>query len=148
MSQTDFLARYGNKIQPEPNSGCWLWIGAWSDRGYGVVRKNKRIMFAHRLSYEMEYGAVPDGLELDHKCRVKCCVRPDHLEAVTHHVNVLRGDRTKKKYICKRGHALTKDNLYVYLVGHSTFSRSCKICVLAKSARRYAEMKEARNVAD
>lgn len=148
MLQTDFLARYYKKIQPEPMSGCWLWSGAWSERGYGVVRKNKRLMFAHRLSYEMTNGKVPKGLELDHKCRVKCCVRPDHLEAVTHRINVLRGDRTKKHTHCKRGHALTKENLYVYVSGEDSFSRACKSCVLAKSGRRYAASKEARNVAD
>src|SRR6202030_118623 len=68
---------------PEPNSGCWLWLGACNEFGYGKFGKVK----AHRFSYEREKGPIPDGLEIDHLCRNKSCVNPDHLEAVTHGEN-------------------------------------------------------------
>lgn len=76
---------------PEPNSGCWLWFGATTERGYGVVVANGRSIRAHRISYETAKGQIPEGLVLDHLCRVHCCVNPDHLEAVTQLENVRRG---------------------------------------------------------
>ena len=65
--------------------GCWLWQGV--DALYGMFRGT----VAHRLSYEDAYGPIPQGLEIDHLCSVFLCVRPDHLEAVTHVINVMRG---------------------------------------------------------
>lgn len=69
----------------EPNSGCWLWGGTIVADGYGALfvdaqTKSKR---AHRLSYEHSRGPVPAGMVLDHKCRNRACVNPDHLEPVT-----------------------------------------------------------------
>lgn len=77
---------------PEPNSGCWLWIGSERESGgYGFIVRNGRSTAAHRVSYEMAKGPIPEGLVIDHLCRVHCCVNPDHLEAVTQLVNVRRG---------------------------------------------------------
>jgi hypothetical protein len=92
-------------VVPEPNSGCWLWMGKtyW---GYGLVakteggRKVKR--FAHRLSYEAAKGPIPDGLVIDHLCRTKCCVNPDHLEPVTARENVMRYHKARTH--CPNGH--------------------------------------------
>jgi hypothetical protein len=75
---------------PEPNSGCWLWLLAIDSSGYGrgeFVGKKDR---AHRLSYQAFKGAIPDGLTIDHLCRNKCCVNPDHLDAVTLTENIRR----------------------------------------------------------
>lgn len=72
--------------------GCWLWLGAVNNDGYGDVRRNGRVEKAHRVAYELTRGAVPDGLELDHLCKTTRCVNPSHLEAVTHRENVLRGN--------------------------------------------------------
>ena len=71
---------------------CWIWLGAKDPLGYGRFR-NRTI--AYRFSYEQVKGSIPDGLELDHLCRVPSCVNPDHLEPVTHHENLLRGRGTK-----------------------------------------------------
>lgn len=114
---------------PEPMSGCWLWTGALSC-GYGVIGVNGRSMRAHRWSYERDKGPIPPELEIDHLCRVKCCVNPDHLEAVTHSVNISRTDSPAKgrafqlaKTHCPQGHPYSGDNLYVY-----KNIRGCRAC--------------------
>jgi len=76
---------------PEPNSGCWLWTKAVMANGYGLIMTSTGVRTAHRVSYEAHKGEIPAGLELDHKCRVRSCVNPDHLEAVTKTENVRRG---------------------------------------------------------
>ncbi len=78
-------------------TGCWIWTGYVSWLGYGMVgvAGERRIVYAHRAYYEREHGPIPDGLELDHLCRVRACVNPSHLEAVTHVENCRRGSMTK-----------------------------------------------------
>jgi DNA-binding XRE family transcriptional regulator len=71
----------------EPNTGCWLWAGADNGQDYGKFRGE----YAHRASYAMARGPIPQGMHLDHLCRVPCCVNPDHLEPVTNRVNAQRG---------------------------------------------------------
>lgn len=130
------------KVYPEPNSGCWLWTGALTTQGYGAiaVEGTRRKRVAHRLLYEMEVGAVPPGLCLDHKCRVRSCVNPSHLEAVTLGENCLRGvgsaaDNAKKTH-CKRGHPLSGENLRYQNHGKH---RRCAACEAARDkARRNA----------
>jgi hypothetical protein len=82
-------------IPPDrPDLGpCWIWHGAIT-RGYGTFRIGKEVngtALAHRLSYQWLVGPLPDGLELDHLCFVRCCVNPAHLEPVTHSINLERG---------------------------------------------------------
>lgn len=92
------------RIMPEPMSGCWLWTGAITVRGYGHVRLGGTMHRAHRAVYRAVRGDIPQGLELDHLCRVLACVNPGHLEPVTHLENVRRGLRAVKQQICRRGH--------------------------------------------
>jgi hypothetical protein len=77
--------------------GCWIWGGAVNTReagrDYGYIWDGSRKMLAHRWSYEHFVRPIPDGLEIDHTCETPRCVRPDHLEAVSHPVNVKRGRR-------------------------------------------------------
>lgn len=70
--------------------GCWVWTGSTNSRGYGQITINKKSKKAHRVMYELIRGTIPDGMELDHLCRVKSCVNPEHLEAVTHSENIKR----------------------------------------------------------
>ena len=85
------FVRLWSFISPEPNSGCWLWTGAISDTGYGNFYLNRKTVNAHKLLYQALREPVPAGLELDHKCRIRSCVNPDHLEPVTRSVNQKRG---------------------------------------------------------
>lgn len=75
---------------PEPNTGCWLYTNVFNN-GYGQIQINGRDTLAHRTAYEYFKGPIPEGLELDHLCRTKACVNPDHLEPVTRSENVRRG---------------------------------------------------------
>lgn len=74
----------------QDESGCWLWTAATTPTGYGQFRFHDGSRAAHRLAYEQMVGPIPDGLELDHLCRVRNCVNPDHLEPVTHAENLRR----------------------------------------------------------
>src|SRR5262247_3954687 len=81
---------------PEPNSACLLWVAGALHNGYGSIRvsvgrRRSRAMLAHRVAYELTRGPIPVGLQLDHLCRVRSCINPQHLEAVPQRVNLLRG---------------------------------------------------------
>lgn len=128
------VLRFVQKIEYSP-SGCWLWSGALSRAGYGLLqvpirRGQRRKAPAHRWAYERKHGLVPDGLVLDHLCRIRSCVNPEHLEVVTHRINVLRGVGTgaknARKYTCPKGHALVAGNLVPAQV--KLGARSCKTC--------------------
>ena len=91
-------------VEPEPNSGCWLWIGAWAAGGYGYVRRGGRTIKAARFIYETLVGEIPEGLQLDHLCRVRSCVNPAHLEPVVQAENIRRAMRARS--LCRHGHPL------------------------------------------
>lgn len=80
------------------HTGCWRWLGNIS-RGYGRCKGDpespQKTRLAHRVFYEHHVGPIPEGLELDHLCRNRWCVNPEHLEPVTRAVNVRRGAHTK-----------------------------------------------------
>lgn len=127
---TDVKEHLWSKVMPEPNSGCWIWMGAIRDNGYGQTSFHGHHETAHRATYEAFVGPVPEGLELDHLCRVRCCVNPDHLEPVTHSENVRRGLTTmrarerKAAVVCPAGHAYDTENTYVTPDG----ARRCRAC--------------------
>lgn len=123
--------------------GCWLWTGAADFNGYGRIIVNRKIVLTHRFSYELARGPIPDGLVLDHLCRIPGCVNPSHLEAVTQKENMRRGARVARTH-CKRGHRLADDNLEPYSIntlGH----RNCVTCRRERArgyrAARYAAAK-------
>ncbi len=129
------LERFERFVSPEPNSGCWLWTGNTAPGGYGMFSPaNSRNYQAHRFSYEQFKGPIPKGLEIDHKCRVRCCVNPDHLEAVTRRINLMRSTNfvavNGAKTHCKRGHELNAHNVRITKIG----GRSCRICMAAHQA--------------
>jgi hypothetical protein len=91
-------------VMPVTESGCWIWTGCDDGNGYGAVSFRCKRWLAHRLIYMAFIGNIPEDLELDHLCRVRCCVNPRHLEPVTRAVNVARGDGCQKT-VCYKGHS-------------------------------------------
>jgi hypothetical protein len=83
--------RFWRHVVRDPDTECWEWTAARKNGGYGSFAIGKGNVYAHRFAYEMLVGPIPEGLELDHLCRNRGCVNPDHLEPVTRQVNVLRG---------------------------------------------------------
>ena len=131
--------RFWRKVVCVIRTRCWVWTGAGSSvNGYGQFWLG-RLLAPHIWAYESLVGPVPDGLELDHLCRNRRCVNPEHLEAVTHQVNVLRGasplaDQARQT-LCKYGHPLDGGNLYVY-----RGRRSCRICIRRRLAESEARL--------
>lgn len=108
---------------------CWEWDAPDTSNGYGNLYVGRKRMRAHRLSYEVFVGEIPEGLEIDHLCRNRACCNPDHLEPVTARENTLRSPISptainSRKLKCKRNHDLTGDNVYV----SSLPRRVCKEC--------------------
>jgi len=109
------------KYQKVLKNGCWNWTGFINARGYGWTSYQHVSYLAHRLSYMVFIGPVPNrasGLQLDHLCRNKKCFNPRHLEIVTPRVNTLRAPDAPAtlnlaKSICVRGHELTPKNLQI-----------------------------------
>lgn len=98
----------------EKTDGCWLWKASrFSGKGYGQYKVGDKNVRAHRFSYELTKGTIPEGLTIDHLCRVQHCVNPDHLEAVPMLVNIARKPRAS---VCKRGHVREPN------------TRRCKVC--------------------
>ncbi len=87
--------RFMAKAYPEPNSGCWLWTGAVTHRGYGQFYAYGRQMGAHVFSHLWHKGKIPDGLVVHHRCNLPCCVNPEHLEAVTGQKNIQEGRKVR-----------------------------------------------------
>ena len=118
--------RFWEKVTPEPNSGCWLWVaGEVGGTGYGKFWTAGKTERAHRVSFAAANGAVPDGLILDHLCRTRCCVNPEHLDATTHRENQHRSPLTSAgKTHCRRGHPYEGYNLSITRSGE----RVCKAC--------------------
>jgi hypothetical protein len=107
------LDRFESKVIPEPNTGCWLWVGATDRNGYGSFRGEKPLINVkpHRWSYEHFVGPIPEGLTLDHKCETPQCVNPAHLQPVTLRENILRGSTNAsavnaRRSLCVHGHRL------------------------------------------
>lgn len=91
---------FSHYVEPEPNSGCHLWTGALDSKGYGmfwVGSASQPRQKAHRVAFLAAGGVIPAGMQIDHKCRVRCCVNPAHLEAVTCRENIVRGHRARKQ---------------------------------------------------
>lgn len=132
------LERLWGFIEPEPTSGCWIWLGARDKRGYGRLSFGGKSGFAHRVLYETYKSAVPSGHELDHRCRLTSCVNPDHLEPVTHRVNVLRGNGLTARYArrtnCIHGHSLA--DAHMWKNGRQRICRICRTCGKCRFATR------------
>jgi len=128
-------------VEPVTESGCWIYHGCVSPNGYAYARFEGKPVSVHRLLYTRFVGQIPLDLQIDHLCRVKCCVNPAHLEAVTSQENTLRGigpsAMNAKKTHCPRGHELIGNNVYLRL-GRM---RNCVLCRNLQNKMRRAKRK-------
>lgn len=130
------VGRFESKIAPGPG-GCWLWTGRKSHNGYGVFSVLGRSERVHRWSYEYHVGPIPDGLVIDHLCRVRACCNPWHLEPVTGRVNAGRGDNAMRS-VCCHGHPFDEQNTITRRQNArpDMLRRDCRECG-RQAARRY-----------
>jgi len=91
ISASKDVARFASKVVVDVTSGCWLWNAAKCWGGYARFSCGKRIVAGHRWAWEQRNGPVPEGLQLDHLCRTRHCVNPEHLQPVTLEENARRG---------------------------------------------------------
>jgi hypothetical protein len=131
-----FHSQTGENLGP-----CWLWTASTYVAGYGQFRVAGRTVGAFRFAYELLVGPIPAGLQPDHLCRVRLCVRPDHLELVTSAENTRRGDsgaHHAAKTHCPQGHPYDDENTYVY-----DDRRYCRPCHRAHNAAYRARKRAA-----
>lgn len=140
-------ARFWAKV--DIGEGCWIWLANKTADGYGLFHRSVedgRSLFAHRYSYVLHFGPIPEGFQIDHLCRVPSCVRPDHLEAVTARENTLRGfgptAMNARKAFCKHGHPFDATNTYVTNKGR----RICRICAAGIQRRKWARRRALRRM--
>lgn len=148
--------RFWSKVDKgaEPDS-CWLWTAATTNGGYGLFRWDGKMQLAHRVAYEMAYGTLPSGLELDHRCHSyaptcqggdeclhRACCNPLHLEAVSPRVNALRSRsfaaKNAAKSHCPLNHPYDAENTYIQ---PSSGKRYCRECKRQSNARRRQRQK-------
>ena len=129
-------SRFWEKVQA--TGFCWEWAAAKTS-GYGVCWNGSKIYRAHRWAYEHLVGPIPAGMYVDHLCRNRSCVNPDHMELVTNAENIRRGQagrltgaKNRAKTECPQGHPYNADNTYVNPQGE----RSCRECARRRSSRR------------
>lgn len=125
-------------------TGCWLWTRGLSPHGYGEGCERGGASRAHRMAYRGFVGPIPEGLELDHVCRVRRCVNPEHLEPVTHQENMRRGETIAAanalKTHCRQGHPYDAANTHVLPDG----SRTCRTCHRERMKRARSDKPQAR----
>lgn len=130
-------------LPPEgvPGGPCWNWLGGFFKAGYGQFALGRMPRKAHRVSYTINIGDVPNAMPLDHLCKNKGCCNPLHTEPVTYRENAVRCDsevgKNSRKTHCKSGHALEGDNVFYYkpTPDRPHGRRYCRVCRRESEAR-------------
>lgn len=151
----DLLDRWLLRVEKDGHGGCWRWTGKAYPRGYGAFYLGGgRYMSAHRWGYQRLVEPVPDHLDMDHLCRNRWCVNPDHLEPVTHTENIRRGEaaeanilRNQRRTHCVHGHELSSENTTLRYSRGNPY-RQCVICERAGSRKRSANYYKRRKAAN
>ena len=133
------LDRLAPKIAVDDN-GCWIWLGATIRSGYGHFHVDGKYVKTHRWTYEHFVGPIPDGMQIDHLCRVVACCNPGHLEPVTPLENIRRSAGNATRTHCRHGHAFDAENT-IWLTRASGRAagqryRRCRECSIATERRR------------
>ena len=136
--KADPAERFWKFVEKQPSGACWHWTGSISPSGYGRFGLRRGTMVqAHRFAYEALVGPIPEGLDLDHLCRVRNCVNPEHLEPVSRAENLRRGvgvggkrpggmhEINAAKTHCKHGHEFTPENT---AINSASGCRQCRTC--------------------
>jgi hypothetical protein len=132
--------RFWAKVDKSTFLECWIWTAA-KTFGYGTFSlKPGHTVRAHRFSYEQTYGPIPEGLQLDHLCRIRHCVNPEHLEAVTGKTNMERGQQARKTH-CDSGHPFNVLNTRI----RSNGTRRCRHCERIWARKYYKEKHKCKN---
>lgn len=143
------LDRYERSFTVNPDTDCWVWNSTNNGQGYARFWYGSKRIMAHKVAYLMMRGKPSEGLVLDHLCRVRNCVNPYHLEAVTNQENIARGNvgsNHRDKTHCKNGHILSGDNLVYYKSKRckSGFTRGCRTCKRVYKERYLERLKNGR----
>lgn len=137
--------RFWMKVDRRGPDECWEWTGKKDNNGYGKMYDGGSIDYnkqyaAHRISWEINRGPIPTGLTIDHLCRNRGCVNPDHLEPVTSAVNTMRGygyfAKNSRRTHCPKGHPLSGSNLKMMKKDGKPY-RACLVCLRFDSLNRY-----------
>lgn len=145
----NIFERIDRSTVPEPNTGCILWLGTLDKDGYGKTTYKNKFVRAHRLVYMLEYGEIPKGSLIQHKCDTPACCNINHLEIGTPLSNMqdkVSKGRLKNQFMslthCKRGHEFSGENLRMTM-GTKRPKRSCRICTVERARKRYLAQKNA-----
>ena len=137
-------ARFWSKVEVDP-SGCWIWQAFIGADGYGKFGLSHSMRRAHRVAYERLVGPVSSDKDLDHLCRNRSCVNPEHLDPVTRSENLLRGAQgyELRGYRCVNGHDVLAAGMRLRPRGANSVSRGCRECDREASRRRSAALRAA-----
>lgn len=134
-------------IESDGPAGCWNWLGAKNDKGYGQIRHNNKVIYTHRFSYEhFRQTTIPNGMYIDHLCRNASCANPSHLRIVTPRINMIENSRSfsainAAKTHCPKGHPYDDVHTYYRPDGRGKF---CKTCLRERDANRKRDRRKVR----
>ena len=140
MAKVSLKERFWSKVALPDPYGCMLWTGCKFRGGHGMFKIDGKNVGAHRVAYELSVGPIPEGLHIDHLCRVRHCVTPDHMEPVTPQENTRRGNlwmrrgsHERAKTHCPKGHPYDDENTNRRKGRGNTLRRDCRECHRARS---------------